>query len=296
MAHYSFKRKVVVITGAAGGIGRALSSRFAAAGAHLLLLDILKPQLDALAQQFNHLGGQVMALPCDVTDEQAVQAAMQKANHHFGGIDVLINNAGITHRSTFADTEVAVFRRIMDVNFFGALNCTRAALPSIRERQGMIITLSSLAGVSPQLWRSGYSASKHALHGLFESLRVELEEEGVPVHVMMVCPGFTATDINKNALQGDGTPARDRGVLVGRVASPATVADCIYRGALKRKRLLVLSNVNRLARVLARLFPKRFERMMSQRFRIHPAPSPTDDPQLPKPAPEQSADRAQVAD
>lgn len=268
MSRSSFKHKVVVITGAAGGIGRALATRFAKERAHLVLLDVLGAQLDALAMQLEKSGSVVMALQCDVTDEAACAAAVHKAVHRFGGIDVLINNAGITHRSAFGETHSSVVRRLMEVNFFGALHCTQAALPAISARGGMIITMSSLAGVSPQLWRSGYAASKHALHGLFESLREELAESGAPVRVMMVCPGFTATDINKNALQGDGSPARDRFALVGEVLSPARVADAIYRGAVQGRRLLVISNVNWLARLLARAFPATFERLMSQRFSI----------------------------
>ncbi|MNE44218.1 putative oxidoreductase SadH [compost metagenome] len=177
---------------------------------------------------------------------------------------MLVNNAGITHRSSFAETELAVFQRVMAINYFGALHCTKAALPSLTARSGQIIVLSSLAGFAPLLYRSAYNASKHALHGLFETLRYELKDSGV--NVMLVCPGFTATDLRKNALVGDGSVAPQPPLAMGKVASPQDVAEAIYRAALKRKRLLILSNVGWRARVLARFFPRLFERLLLPRL------------------------------
>ena len=190
----------------------------------------------------------------------AIKAVLERE----GRIDVLVNNAGITHRSSFADTELAVFQRIMAVNYFGALHCTKAALPSLIARGGQIIVLSSLSGFAPLLYRSAYNASKHALHGLFETLRYELKGSGV--NVMLVCPGFTATDLRKNALVGDGSVAAQPPLAMGKVASPQEVAEAIYHGALKRRRLLVLSNVDWRARVLARFFPRLFERVLLPRL------------------------------
>jgi short-subunit dehydrogenase len=152
----------------------------------------------------------------------------------------------------------------MAVNYFGALYCTQAALPSLIARGGQIIVLSSLSGIAPLLYRSAYNASKHALHGLFETLRFELKGSGV--NVMLVCPGFTATDLRKNALVGDGSVAAQPPLAMGKVASPQDVAEAIYHGALKRRRLLVLSNVDWRARVLARFFPRLFERVLLPRL------------------------------
>jgi short-subunit dehydrogenase len=152
----------------------------------------------------------------------------------------------------------------MAVNYFGALHCTRAALPSLIARRGQIIVLSSLSGFAPLLYRSAYNASKHALHGLFETLRYELKGSGV--NVMLVCPGFTATDLRKNALVGDGSVAAQPPLAMGKVASPQDVAEAIYAGALRRRRLLVLSNVDWRARLLARFFPQLFERVLLPRL------------------------------
>ncbi|UVE18416.1 SDR family oxidoreductase [Pseudomonas sp. LS44] len=260
-----FERKVVVVTGGCAGIGRALVLRMAQAGARLAVLDLDQHELDSLTQHLaDHLNCEALGLGCDVADAEAVSKAIARVIERFGGIDVLVNNAGITHRSTFADTELAVFQRVMAVNYFGALHCTRAALPSLLQRQGQIIVLSSLSGFTPLLYRSAYNASKHALHGLFDTLRYEIKGSGV--NVMLVCPGFTATDLRKNALVGDGSLTRQPPLAVGKVASAQDVAEAIYQGALRRRRLLVLSNVDWRARLLARFFPRLFERVLLPRI------------------------------
>ncbi|WP_339486588.1 SDR family oxidoreductase [Pseudomonas sp. EL_65y_Pfl2_R95] len=260
-----FDRKVVLITGGCAGIGRALAMRAAQGGARLVILDLQQASLDSLVQHLeDHHNVEALGICCDVADAQAVEHAVALAVERFGGIDVLVNNAGITHRSNFADTELGVFQRVMAVNYFGAVHCTKAALPSLIARGGQVIVLSSLSGFAPLLYRSAYNASKHALHGLFETLRSELKGSGV--NVMLVCPGFTATDLRKNALVGDGSVAPQPPLAIGKVASAQDVAEAIYQGALKRKRLLVLSNVNWRARLLARFFPRLFERVLLPRL------------------------------
>lgn len=260
-----FQRKVVVVTGGCSGIGRALVLRMARAGARLAILDLDPAALDSLVRHLaDHLNAEAIGLPCDVAEAEQVSRAIEQVLERFGGIDVLINNAGITHRSTFAETDLRVFQRVMAVNFFGALHCTKAALPSLLERQGQIIVLSSLSGFTPLLYRSAYNASKHALHGLFDTLRHEIKGSGV--NVMLVCPGFTATDLRKNALVGDGSVTRYPPLAIGKVAAPQDVAEAIYQGALRRRRLLVLSNVDWRARLLARYFPRLFERILLPRI------------------------------
>ncbi|PXB81942.1 short chain dehydrogenase, partial [Pseudomonas aeruginosa] len=221
---------------------------------------------DSLVQHLrDHLGGEALGLRCDVADTDAVERAVALAVERFGGIDVLVNNAGITHRGTFAETGLGVFRKVMAVNFFGAVHCTRAALPSLLERRGQIVVLGSLTGFAPLLYRSAYNASKHALHGLFDTLRMELE--GTGVSVTLACPGFTATDLRKNALVGDGSVTRQPVQVLGsQVASPVEVAEAIFQGAARRRRLLVLSNVNWRARLLARFFPRLFEKLLVPRL------------------------------
>jgi NAD(P)-dependent dehydrogenase (short-subunit alcohol dehydrogenase family) len=260
-----FKNKVVAITGATGGMGRALCWRFGRASAKLGVLDLRREEVENFTKELGQAGIHALGLPCDVTDEQSCRIAINKVAEKFGGIDVLINNAGITHRSAFEKTQIQTFRRVMEVNFFGALHCTQAALPHLQQSRGLIIVMSSIAGFSPLFGRSGYSASKYALHGLFESLRTELIEKGV--HVMMVCPGFTATNIEKNALDGDGRPTTHPRSITGKIATPEEVAEAIYRAALRNKRLLVLSTVGKLAYLVSRFFPAYYEQAMTKRLR-----------------------------
>ena len=256
-----FRGRVVAITGAGGGLGAAYARRFARAGARLALLDLREEQAGAVAAE---LRGEVecLALGYDVADEEQCARAMAAVIARFGGIDVLINNAGISHRSAFAETRMSVFRRVMDVNFFGALACTQAALPSLLERRGLIVAISSIAGLAPLYGRTGYAASKHAVQGLFSSLRGELA--GTGVDVLIVCPGFTATGIGAAALDADGGVTPHPQSTVGRVAPPAEVAEALFRAAERRQRLLVLSAVGRLTYLIQRLSPALCEWLMTR--------------------------------
>jgi UDP-glucose 4-epimerase len=254
--------KIVVITGAAGGIGSALARCFGHGGARLALLDRDGDGVESLATELTQLGMPAWSRRCDVTSTEECASALSAVCEELGGVDVLINNAGQTHLSHFADTDVEVLRRVMDVNFFGAANCTKAALPSLIERRGQIVVLSSVAGFAPLGGRCGYAASKHALHGLFESMRAELQPKGVDV--MMVCPGFTDTGIGRNALGGDGGPARNVRTTTGSAAPPETVATAILDGLLRRRRLLVLSPVGKLSYLVSRVSPGTYEKLMAR--------------------------------
>jgi NAD(P)-dependent dehydrogenase (short-subunit alcohol dehydrogenase family) len=257
-----FSAACVVITGAAGGLGRAFARRFARAGAKLALLDLDRGQVERAATEVQALGADCAGFACDVGDEAACAAALRAVADRFGGIDVLINNAGITHRSAFAATDVEVVRRVMRVNFFGAVHCTKAALPSLIDRRGLIIVISSIAGLAPLYGRTGYAASKHALHGFFGSLRAELTVTGVDV--MIVCPGFTATGLSTAALDGDGSITRHPQSTVGRIAQPEEVADAVFHAASTRKRLLVLTATGRLTHLIHRVSPRLYERLMAR--------------------------------
>ncbi|MEW5725383.1 MAG: SDR family oxidoreductase, partial [Thermodesulfobacteriota bacterium] len=254
--------KTVFLTGAAGGLGRALGRRFGRAGAAVAASDLDEKALEELAADLAGLGIQSRAYRLDVTDEAACHEVMNRAAADFGRLDVLINNAGITHRSAFIRTQSQVFRRVMEVNFFGSLYCTQAALPHLIKTRGLLVVISSVAGFSPLLGRTGYSASKHALHGLFDSLRAELREAGVGV--TLVCPSFVATGINRHALDFDGAPARHPQATVGRVATPEAAAEAIFQAARKRKRLAVLSAVGKLSWLVSRISPALYEKIMTQ--------------------------------
>jgi len=261
----TFKNKTVVITGAAGGLGRAFSDRFAEAGARLALLDVKKDAVGKLAGEMTSKGVDCLGLGCDVTSDRACREAIRVVVETHGGVDLIINNAGVAQRSAFAQTQPDVFRQVMDVNFFGAVQATRAALPSLMSQKGMIIVISSIAGFAPLYGRTAYAASKHALHGLFDTLRTELKPHGVGV--MIVCPGFVDTDFSLTALDGDGKITRHPRSMVGRAASPQRVADAVLRGARRNKRMLILSNVGRTTRLITKLAPGFYERLMARSLR-----------------------------
>ncbi len=260
-----FAGRVVVVTGGGSGLGAAYARRFAQAGAKLALLDLDPAAASNLAAELERGGTQAMGLGCDVRDEAACQGALAAVEARYGGIDVLVNNAGITHRSAFAETGTSVLRRVMDVNFFGSVHCTKAALPSLLSRKGLVIAISSIAGIAPLYGRTGYAASKHAVVGFFSSLRTELAPHGVGV--LVVCPGFTATGIGAAALDGDGQPTRHPQSTVGRVATPESVADDVFRAACAGRSLLVLTAAGKAAYLLSRLAPSLYERLMVRSLR-----------------------------
>lgn len=261
----SFDNATVVVTGAAAGLGRALCERFGRAGARIVALDRDEDALARTADALRAAGIEAAPIACDVTDERAVKRAMLAGADAFGGIDLLVCNAGISHHSEFARTAPDVVRRVMAVNFFGALHCTHAALPQLLARRGMIIAISSVAGFAPLSGRTGYAASKHALHGFFDSLRSEVSAAGVAV--MLACPSFIATDIDRHALGPDGSPFRGAKALVGKPATPEAVADRIYEAARRERRLLLPGATARLAWWLSRLTPAGYARIMTARMR-----------------------------
>ena len=260
-----FKNRVVAVTGGASGIGAAICKRFGAAGARIAVLDMNQHDIDVLVKGLSSEGIEAMGVKCDISKRGKSESAIARVIRHYGGIDVLVNNAGITQRSPFIETDISVYHRVMDVNFFGALYCTKAAIKSLLERKGLIIVTSSLAGFSPLIGRTGYSASKHALHGLFESLRAEVRASGV--HVMMVCPGFTRTNLQTRALGADGKVTKHPQSTFGTLDTPAHVADAVFRGALRRKNIIVLTPVGKLTYALHRLAPGLYERQMAKKLK-----------------------------
>jgi len=260
-----FRGRTVVITGGAGSIGRALGRSFGGAGAKIALLDLPSSPLNEARAELQGLGIETLALPCDITDQERVQSTMVAIQQAFGGIDVLINNAGIVHRSAFADTRPEVFRRVMEVNLFGALHCTQACMTDLLDRHGLIIAVSSIAGLAPLYGRSGYAASKHAMHGLFESLGAEVARSGVGV--LMVCPSFVESGLEASTLGGDGQRINRPRSRVGRLGSPDDVAAKVLKAAQDGRRRLVLTPVGKTSAVLSRLAPGLYERLMIRSLR-----------------------------
>jgi len=178
---------------------------------------------------------------------------------------VLVNNAGLTHRSAFADTDPSVLRKVMEVNYFGAVHATKTALASLIERQGAIVTISSVAGFAPLLGRTGYVASKHALQGLFETLRAELRETGVDVTI--VAPTFVDTPFRHRTLDGDGSITKHPQSRVGSMLSAEQVAEAVVDAVARRRRFVVLGAVGKLTRFLVRVSPALYEWVMARSLR-----------------------------
>ncbi len=255
----------MVITGGAGGIGRALARAFGAAGSKVAIVDLPSSPLQESQQELERAGVEAMAVACDITDPEGVPHAMDQIREAFGGIDVLINNAGIVHRSAFAETKPEVFRRVMEVNLFGALYCTQVCLPDLIASKGLIVGVSSIAGLAPLYGRSGYAASKHAMHGLFESMGAELADRGVGV--LMVCPSFVDSGLEASTLGGDGKRVDRPRSKVGRLGDPNDVAEAVVKAARSGRRRLVLTPVGKTSALLSRLAPGLYERLMIRSLR-----------------------------
>jgi len=257
-----FERKVVLISGGCSGIGRALAVRMAQAGAHVAIIDLDPQALDSLVELLvDHHNAEVLALPCDVRDAQAVERAVAQVGDRFGGIDLLACCAGIGHCGSFLDTDPEVYRRIMAVNFFGALHCARAALPGLLERRGQIVVAGALSSFAPLPRHGAEAASRQALYGLFEALRLEVAADGVSV--TQVCPAFRAGDPGSDGPPGAG--GAERAPAQGRPLSVQDIAEDIFHAALRRRSLLVLSNAGWPARLLARCWPRLFLRRLARR-------------------------------
>lgn len=251
----SLRNARVIITGAAGGIGTALCQRFADEEAEVVAIDKDEAGLARLARESD-----VVTVPVDLTDSDRTRAALER----LGPVDVLVNNAGVTALGPAADISPEAVEQVVAVNYLGSVNATQALLGSLVDRQGRIAVMSSVAGFAPLVNRTAYSASKHALHGYFESLRAELADVGVSV--TMVCPAFADTGIETRAV------ARSEGktgewTTAGRHLSAGQVADAVVEGVMKRKRLVLPGATARAAYWTWRVAPALYERLMRSRVK-----------------------------
>ncbi len=265
-----FSGRTVLITGAAGGLGRALCHRFAEAGARVAAVDVDASALSELKEELRALDAVAAFAEADLTDEPAIRQAVELLEMELGPVDTLICNAGITHLKNFAPDQCEAVRRVMEVNFLGSVHCTAACLGSIRANRGAIIVLSSVAGYAPLVGRTGYCASKHALHGFFDTLRCELR--GTGIDISMICPSYIATGIRKRYEQSaDAAPsAGDKGRTVGPEASPEWVAGQIFDAARSRRREIALGGVGRFSWWCRRLAPRLYERLMLRSIQSEP--------------------------
>jgi short-subunit dehydrogenase len=257
-----FKDKVVIVTGGSDGIGKALISSLIVSGAKVATCGRQYDKLYALQLEYSQF--MLHTMVCDVSHEDECKRFISSTIETFGTIDILINNAGISMRSLFDDADTEVIRRLMDVNFMGAVYCTKAALPHIISQKGTIVGISSAAGYRGLPGRSGYSASKFALQGWLEALRTELYETGV--HVMWVSPGFTTSNIRNTALNGVGIGQGESPIDESKLMSAETCAKYILNAIEKRKRVLVLTFTGKLAVLLNKFFPSLADKLVHRYY------------------------------
>jgi short-subunit dehydrogenase len=259
----SLKNKVIWITGASSGIGEQLSYELARKGCRLILSARRKEELERVKGNcLPAVQPYIRILPLDLTASHTLKLSAEAAVQLFGHVDILINNGGISQRSFAKDTSIDVDRKIMEVNFFGTIALTKALLPHfLTRRQGHIVTVSSLTGIFGTPYRSTYAASKHALHGFFDSLRAELwKDVRDSIVVTMICPGFIHTPITLSAVTGDGTPLgkMDEAQFKGKPAD--WCARKIVKAIKSKKEEVYIGGKETLGIRFKRLFPRLFSK------------------------------------
>ncbi|SKB42979.1 SDR family oxidoreductase [Daejeonella lutea] len=259
------RHKTIIITGASSGIGRSCAEEFAKRGANLVLGARQYVTLCEIAQDLEvKYKIKAIAFQCDVSKEEDCKGLIDQALITFKRIDVLINNAGISMRALFADVDLKVLRNLMDVNFWGAVYCTKFALPELLRNKGSVVGVSSIAGYKGLPGRTGYSSSKFALNGFLESLRVENLKTGL--HVMVASPGFTASNIRYSALVKDGSAQGDTSMEEGKMMTSGEVAEIIVNGVENRKRSLVMTGQGKLTVFLNKVLPSFLDGLVYKHF------------------------------
>ena len=254
MQESAFRENVAVVTGASSGIGRAVALQLADQGAWLALAGTRADALEAVAEQCRQRGGRALAVPTDVADPDQCAALIRRTEGEYGRLDTLLNNAGISQWARFEEIQnLAPFEQMMRVNYLGAVYCTHHALPLLQRSRGRLAAISSLAGRTGVPTRSGYAASKHAMTGFFDSLRIELADSGVSVTV--VYPGFVATEIRTRAFGADGRPLGMSPVQEEEVMTAEECAGLTITALAGRKRELVMTRRGRLGLWLRLIAP-----------------------------------------
>jgi len=237
----TFREKIVIVTGASSGIGKALALRLADEGAWLALAARNAQRLDSLAMECQQRGGQAIAIPTDVADESQCRTLIQRTQETYGRIDMVVNNAGIDVLSKLEDLpDLHLFKQVIDVNFYGTVYCTYYALPYLKETSGRIVNISSLGGMLAIPFNTSYVASKSAVIGFSDSLRMELTKAGVSVTV--ICPYWVVTEFHERLLDKNGQPKgpSGRAIYTERMMTSDQCAQITLKAARRRKRQVVM--------------------------------------------------------
>jgi short-subunit dehydrogenase len=233
----TFRDKVAIVTGASAGIGKSLAVRLASQGAKLVLAARRADRLEQVAVECRQRGGEALVFPTDVSDEAQCKALVEKCIDKFGKLDLLINNAGLAVSALFDEfPDLHLFKHTMDVNFYGAVYCTYYALPHLKQSKGRIVAISSVGGKAAIPYNTPYCASKYAMHGFYDSLRMELSAHNVSVTV--VCPYWVVTEFHEAQMDKNGVPrgARGRAIYTNKMMTADRCAEITLRAAAKRRR------------------------------------------------------------
>ncbi len=263
MQEYFFQKRIW-ITGASSGIGEALAYACAEAGAQLIISARNQAELDRVAAEATAKGASsVLVQPLDLAQHDAISGIVSTVLKQVGKVDILIHCGGVSQRGRALDTPLEVDKRLMDINFFGTIALTKALLPSMLTHQlGHIVVVTSLTGKFGSPLRSAYAASKHALHGFFDSLRAELGDS--PVRITIACPGFVRTNISINALTGSGKPQGTMDDATGKGITPASAAYRILRAIRKGKEEVWFGGKEVLGVYVKRFFPAYFSKLIKR--------------------------------
>ncbi len=248
-----FENKVVIVTGASSGIGEAVAREFAANGSKVMLAARSEEKLAEIVKEIKGKNHEASFVRTDVTKEADCKNLVEKTVEKYGTVNILINNAGLSMRASFDNVDLKVLHTLMNVNFWGTVYCTKYALPYLVANRGSLVGVSSVAGFHGLPGRTGYSASKFAVHGFLETIRIEHLKNGL--HVMIIAPGFTASGIRKHALTANGTEQGTSPREEGKLMSPEYVAKWVLKGIRKKKRNKILTWEGRLTALFQRIIP-----------------------------------------
>jgi len=254
-------KKATIITGASSGIGEALAYKYASLGHRLIIAARRENELLRVADKIKSTyGTEVHIVIADVSKESDCKNIIDESLNHYGRIDILINNAGISQRALLKDLPFESLHKVMNINYWGTVYCTKFALEHLLETKGSIVAVSSISGFSPLPARTAYCSSKYAVHGFLESLRIETLKTGL--HIMIAAPEYTSTDIRKNALVAGGKEQGESPRDEQKMLTPEFVAKRIARGVRKRRRTLVIGKMGTITVIVTRLFPKLSDKLI----------------------------------
>lgn len=259
MDNRGFKGKVIIITGASSGIGLASARLFSSYGAYLSLAARSIDKLHELASELSSDPSRILCVKTDVSVEEDCRRLIDETIRHFGRIDILVNNAGLSMRASFKEVDLSVIRRLMDVNFWGTVCCTKYALPWLLESHGSVVGVISVVGYAGLPGRTGYATSKFAIRGFLETLRMEHQNDGL--HVLVFAPGYTASNVRFSALLADGRPQGSTPKDEDGLMSAEAVAEKLASALRRRSREMILTPVGRMDVWLYKRFPRLMDKV-----------------------------------